>query len=809
MQGDSYTRLYAKEENMKKLAAILTTLMILCVWTPSAPAHDDEHHRLDSTGVKLKAPAAKPDKKKFVYKTKGQLPIHGPYPDATVEASYLVIRGTGSNAGSSGVVPLNSTRWSGIKGGVSGWKYKGEHRLLAEGGIKKILVKSGKVGGSLKVIAKGKWFNFDLVGPQDSLEISLIIGLETWCAAYDSSELSTNEAENIKGKASAKPADCASVCGNNLLETGEQCDDGNADDTDTCDTVCIGCAASEVEYNTTYDAIQALVFDAYDCTNDLCHGATGVSLGALDLRASAGAAALVDVPSATNPGVSLVFPGDQDLSMLYNKIAAKTLAPDGPVVGGTPMPSSAQTVSAEHLEAIRLWIRGGASTDGIVEGSAELLGSCLPPPTPNKVPQPAVPDPTLGMQIAQPGYFLGAHDETEGCIASYYDLSAPGAVPAASLVDCPSFAVGTNGHGTNPGKCLAWGNQGLHQDAQSHHSIVHIYAGDYDWDDAGWGAWNCFGGDNDGQACTPNTADPCPGNGVCGGEWHEGVACLASGGFGPDDYGLLNNNAPTWSGAQESINLSAYPAGVYGVLPLKGVIVWNSHAFNLTNDDMNVEAWINVEYAPTQVWPAQGLFNATYIFTQEVPPFEWREYCATHTFEENTNLFTLGSHTHARGVRFRYYAPPQTPCVSGLNAPNGTGVDPNCLPGLPADIMYESFDYQDALTIDYDTPLVFSGSVADRTVKFCGLFDNGGIDEALLKTIANSPDPPISNLQGLIPGGPCDAVDAFCEGGSNQGQACLGDDNNCPNSTCTACTLLGGVTTGDEMFIATGNFYVP
>ena len=51
---------------MKKFAAILTTLTIFCVWTPSAPAHDDEHHRLDSTGVKLKVPAAKPDKKKFV-----------------------------------------------------------------------------------------------------------------------------------------------------------------------------------------------------------------------------------------------------------------------------------------------------------------------------------------------------------------------------------------------------------------------------------------------------------------------------------------------------------------------------------------------------------------------------------------------------------------------------------------------------------------------------------------------------------------------------------------------------------------------
>ncbi|MBC8292457.1 MAG: hypothetical protein H8E45_04745 [Proteobacteria bacterium] len=794
---------------MKKLAAILTTLTILCVWTPSAPAHDDEHHRLDSSGVKLKAPAAKPDKKKFVYKTKGQLSIHGPYPDPTVEASYLVIRGTGSNAGSSGVIPLDAARWSGIRGGESGWKYKGEHRLLSYGGIKKIMVKSGKVGGSMKVMAKGKWFPFDLVGPQDSLELSLVIGAETWCANYDAADLLSNEAGKLKGKASAKPADCPAVCGNKLLEIGEQCDDGNADNSDTCDTACIGCAASEVEYNNTYEAIQALVFDAYDCSNDLCHGATGASLGNLDLRASAGAAALVNVPSATNPGVSLVFPGDQDLSMLYNKIAAKTLSPNGPVVGGSPMPSNAMTVTAEHLEALRLWIRGGASDDGIVEGTAELLGSCLPPPTPNKVPQPPVPDPADGFQVAQPGYFLAAQSETEGCIASYYDFSAPGLVPAASLVDCPNFATGTNGHGTNAGKCLAWSGQTLYQDAQSHHSIVHIYGGDYDWDDAGWGTWSCFGGDNDTLACDPTTADPCPGGGVCGAPFHEGVACLARDGFGPPDYGLFNNNAPTWSGSQESVSTVDFPSGVFSTLPLKGVVIWNSHAFNLTNDDMNLESWINVDYASTQTWPAAGLFNDTYIFTQEVPPFETREYCATHTFEENTHMFKLGSHMHSRGVRFRYYAPPQTPCGSGPDAPNGTGTDPNCLPGSPADIMYESFDYQDALEINYDPPLVFSGSVQDRTVKFCGLFDNGGIDESLLKTIENSPDAPQSAFQGFIPGGPCDAADAFCVGGPNKGQACLGDDNNCPNSVCDACTLLGGVTTGDEMFIATGNFYLP
>lgn len=46
-------------------------------------------------------------------------------------------------------------------------------------------------------------------------------------------------------------------------------------------------------------------------------------------------------------------------------------------------------------------------------------------------------------------------------------------------------------------------------------------------------------------------------------------------------------------------------------------------------------------------------------------------------------------------------------------------------------------------------------------------------------------------------------------GGPNKGQLCGGDDLNCPLSECDACPVRGGVTTGDEMFIATGGYYIP
>ena len=52
-----------------------------------------------------------------------------------------------------------------------------------------------------------------------------------------------------------------------------------------------------------------------------------------------------------------------------------------------------------------------------------------------------------------------------------------------------------------------------------------------------------------------------------------------------------------------------------------------------------------------------------------------------------------------------------------------------------------------------------------------------------------------------------------CMGGPRKGEACHGNNSECdttPGSgdgVCDACTLVGGVTTADEMFIQLGDFY--
>jgi cysteine-rich repeat protein len=777
--------------------AMATTMVAgsLCAWIAprAASAHDDEHKRLAGQKLVMGSRPGDPTKAKFLFKTKDQTAISGLTAfDPRLVPTNLIVRGTGEADGTSGVVYLDPTRWSPM--GLNGWRYKGDPRYAVSGGVQKIQLKEGSVGGSLQIKAKGRFWAYEVLGAQESVEIFLNVGGNTYCAQYGASpgELAKNELGKVQGKLAAPPAECNPVCGNGILELGEQCDDRNRVDSDTCDNQCEGCLPQDVEYDSTFDAIQAIIFDSpiYACSNDTCHG--DIAEGDLDLRAGTSYGQLVGVASVNPPNAEnalRIFPGDQDLSFLYNKIAAKTLGVPNNV--GTPMPVGPATVTPEHLEAIRLWIRGGAPEETVVTGTAELLGSCLPEAAPLKIPKPDAPAPGTGVQFAMPGYDLPSQSETELCVPTFYDLT--GVVPPEFVVPCPGAFPGTN----PGGQCFAYKRQFLAQDPQSHHSIIHIYKGGEDVTHASWGPWKCYLGDDHGQACDPQDAGACP-NGVCGGLVRHTVACL---GFGPPDWGFLNNNAPQFAGSQESTSEVVNPAGVYSLLPMRGIIGWNSHAFNLTSQGMNMEAWLNLDFTDQHVFPAQQLFNSTWIFTQDVPPYETREYCATHTFAEGTRLFQISSHMHKRGKRWRWYLPPQTPC------PNPS----SCTPGAPGAIFYESTDYSDPLELRYSPPWHFTGSAANRTLKFCALYDNGFNDPAEVKRASTSPCPP--NGCGIIPGGPCGPFgdpsnpNKYCVGGPNKAGVCT-TNSDCPGSVCDACRLRGGVTTEDEMFIGLGQFYV-
>ena len=90
---------------------------------------------------------------------------------------------------------------------------------------------------------------------------------------------------------------------------------------------------------------------------------------------------------------------------------------------------------------------------------------------------------------------------------------------------------------------------------------------------------------------------------------------------------------------QESMN-----PGVYGVVPVSGFVIWNSHAFNLTEGETTVEQYLNFTYvdASERLYQRRSLLRFDNIFAMgEIAPFESTETCATFTVEVGTRIVTL------------------------------------------------------------------------------------------------------------------------------------------------------------------------
>ena len=553
----------------------------------------------------------------------------------------------------------------------------------------------------------------------------------------------------------------------------------------------------DCSYASTYDAIQATIFEAKGCTASTCHGDT--MQGGLDLRLAASFDALVRQPSVIDPSIERVFPGDQDRSLLYQKLAAATEGTDLGALG-QPMPLDLAPLSADQLEAMKLWIRAGAPSDSIVGGTLELLGcEGTFEAQPNKINPLPAPASDEGVQFYAGGWALDQEAEDEVCFASYYDFTDQ--VPDEYQVDCDEFGEGR--------KCFAFGRNELAQDGQSHHSIIRVYTPESDPNGGDWGPWACLGGEKAGQTCDPTVADACGPRSQCTTPAVTSVACVFYP-YAPQTFGLggglggTTGTAVQLSGAQESTFIDLPPAGVYSRLPLKGFVSWNSHGFNLTKTATTIEQWVNLTFVPEseRTWLRRQIFESGHIFAMgPVAPFTKREVCTTWTLPQYSQLLSLSSHMHKRGELFRIWLPPNEPCVDAGDCPTPLG---------EAD--YENRLYDDPRYTYYDPPNDYSSAVvADRTFKACAVYDNGGDDPLEVKRESTKPNSAVCELPPLLSRAHCGCApeERFCLGGDNQGVLCGGDDTVCgQDGVCDACTLLGGVTTDDEMFIPLGSYYV-
>ncbi len=397
-----------------------------------------------------------------------------------------------------------------------------------------------------------------------------------------------------------------------------------------------GETSCERSFDSTYELIQEAIFENHGCTNLNCHGAA--ALGGLDLRDGVSYDNLLEQPSATIAdgtivGLKRLVPGQKDQSLLWINLAAATL-PDQWDAPLRAMPLALPSLSIDELEALRIWIEQGAPGTGTVPGTGELLDACLPPPEPIEIEPLAPPDPAVGRQLKMPKWVLPAGGEQEVCFVSYYDVSE--GIPARYL--------------SADGKRFRYNRLQTRQDPLSHHLNLIKYEGTEPFDHPGWGEFRCTGGFREGERCVATDRDFC-GEGACASEIRSSVNCIA---FGPSNAAL---ESVTVARLEEASFERPFPPGVYGELPTKGLMLWNSHAFNLTVEDAKLEAWLNFDFAEPedQVGLVQEIFDQHAIFVMNTPVFAAEEICAYHVLPADGRLVDLVAHTHKRGKRFTVY----------------------------------------------------------------------------------------------------------------------------------------------------------
>lgn len=584
----------------------------------------------------------------------------------------------------------------------------------------------------------------------------------------------------------------------------------------------------DCEFETTFSAIES-VFEARGCTASACHGqAPSPTTGMLDLRPGNAYDSLANgEPQASS--MARLFPGEEELSLLYQKLAAGTNGqslPNG--ISGGPMPASGEALSEDELELVRLWLRAGAPEEGFVADTTALL-KCNPlvDATPNKIPPPEPPAIGTGLQFYAGAWALGAEAEDELCFIGYYDYTDRlDLIPAKFRLPCDDQ------HGGPERECFGYNTVLLSQDPQSHHSITEKYIPPVEKPeqlepmnpDSGFKNWQCLGGASSGASCDPREAGACGARSQCVTQPETGIACI---GYenGPTESGSLlaffgqaasRVNIAT---VQEFIFREEFPEGVFSMMPVKGYVMWNSHGFNLTPQDTTIEQWLDVEFAVDRTYKREQIFDATDIFSMgPIEPFEKQQICSSYTVPQYGHLLTLSSHMHKRGTLFEIWYPPNAPCTPG----------PGCQPPAAAP------DYTNRL---YNDPLYqrFAGDEpefyftdedeASRTFRFCAVYDNGFTTPSRVRRDSVRANAASCGFLDFVqdnfggdggspigtPPDRCGCLDEVqaCYGGTDQGEPCGGDDSACGGGgVCDACPLKGGVTTEDEMFLMLGSYFV-
>jgi hypothetical protein len=517
-----------------------------------------------------------------------------------------------------------------------------------------------------------------------------------------------------------------------------------------------------------FDVIQARIFDGHSCSAPACHGSA--ASGGLELTSGASHASLVGVASQ-NSALPRVTAGEPDRSFLFHKLEAAT-NPGSVSIAGSPMPVGTAALTAAELGAVKAWIAAGAPATGAVAGpsgssvtgdyvAATLCAGTSPSGgSPNKDNADlAPPAPELGVQFTMPGRSMEAGAEWEGCFATYYDYTDR--VPDEyKSPDGKSFYVKSTEIRLT---------QGGH-----HLAIIDTPLTTADLKDPTFGEWTCNGGANAGGACDPADTTACGADGICMSTAKPSLGCI---GYGPPSA-QINPAGFGLGTALQATQIVPPIDGVYREVPLKSVLFWDFHAFNLSKSERTMKGRMNLMFAEDRRLLEQRLTIAGGLDgPNAVPPFKKQELCNLWTVPKGSRILRMTSHTHKRGKDFRVWDP------SGKQ-------------------IYRSLDYTSPEYVTFTPPLAFdSNTDAERTIKFCVVYNNGITERGtpdydLLTQVSLTPDYEIFKPTAVACskgkwGTPCLPLfgDAQCDSTLGAG-----------DGKCDAANIHFGMTTASEMF---------
>lgn len=296
--------------------------------------------------------------------------------------------------------------------------------------------------------------------------------------------------------------------------------------------------------------------------------------------------------------------------------------------------------------------------------------------------------------------------------------------------------------------------------------------------DTSFGAWTCKGGEKSGTTCDPRAANACGADSICGSEPKESLACI---GFGPSGSSINPAQFGLGTALQASVRVPAI-AGVYREVPIRGIVYWNLHAFNLDTNAHLQHARLNLLFTDDLVMKEEHRSINGQNFAG-IAPFTQKDACGTWEIPKGARLLRMTSHTHRHGQRF------------WVDDPSGQKI-------------YESFHYADPTYLVFDPPRLFDQNDAkERTFRFCATFNNG-------LQADGTPDVEFVTRRSRVPSYAFSACDAIACVAGKVGASCggllaglFGDPNRaCDTSqgandgVCDACAITSGQTTEHEMF---------